>query len=209
MANAWPCVNTINGAPCGGKRTAGIHSIHHENHHPYWKNKPIGIQPVSEGVRNMRRDTGYDAELREKRGTPCQVVSPECTGTVQHLHEPASRGRFGGFAKAVEVGGAVPCCDACNSYIATNPVWAAEHGWSFSNTIEGRAAASEAKLARAAGKVLAEAQAKHDDARIAAALEALSRPIADHLDQVVTEHKEGRPAPIRPPTRRKSRLQAD
>ena len=61
---------------------------------------------------------------------PCQIVAPGCTGHVQHLHEPLSRGRAGGLAAALRDGPpAVPACDHCNGYVSENPVWAAERGW--------------------------------------------------------------------------------
>ena len=60
---------------------------------------------------------------------PCQIVSPACTGYVEHLHEVFSRGRAGGLEAAVRDGAVVPCCDRCNGYVSENPLWAAENGW--------------------------------------------------------------------------------
>ena len=212
---AKPCV----WPNCGGSRNAGIHSRWHPEYHKYLDKTDTSLKGQREGVRNYREQSGYNAEAKAVRGTPCQVVSPECSGTAEHLHEPASRGRFGGLAKAVEVGGTVPCCDNCNSYIATNPVWAAEHGWSFSNTIEGRAAASEAKAAREdaivggvrvtlfnGAALPSEERVRQllDEAEAKAARE--SSLAADHLAQVEPGHTETAGAPITRPSRRRSRL---
>ena len=150
MANAWPCVNTLrDGSPCDGKRAAGIHSIHHADYHPYWKNKPAGLQPISEPMRAWRAASGYDKALRESKGEPCQIVSEKCTGFVQHLHEPLTSGRSGGKRAAVRDGGFIPACDACNDYCSNEGMeWAEMNGFLFRNTVEGREAAAEAKAAR-------------------------------------------------------------
>lgn len=135
---------------CDGKRAHPIHvkAVGMAGYHPYQDSSAPGLKPLSEGMRNYRQESGYDAAVREAKGTPCQIVSPVCSGTAEHLHEPLSRGRAGGLKAAVRGGGTVPSCDNCNGYIAENPVWAKEHGWLFSATIEGRAAAKEAKATR-------------------------------------------------------------
>jgi hypothetical protein len=99
-----------------------------------------------------RQEIGYEDELAAAKGTPCQIVSPVCTGVSEHLHEPMPRGRAGGLEAAVRMGGTIPACDACNGYVSANPVWAKERGFLFSNTLEGRTAAAEAKEKRGGGR---------------------------------------------------------
>ena len=140
---------------CGMKRTTGVHTLKHPDYdHPYvLDGRGYGKLGANEGVKNWRKESGYDAKVKTAQGLPCAVVSPVCTGMAEHLHEPLSRGRAGGLRKAVELGGTVDCCDPCNGYIAENPVWAKERGWSFSNTIEGREAARQAKETRESAAV--------------------------------------------------------
>lgn len=133
---------------CEGKRAADIHSVRHPEYHPYVLKGEPGLQPMSEGMRNWRKESGYDAAVKAAKGSPCQVVSPVCTGFAEHLHEPLTRGRSGGLRAAVEQGGTIDSCDPCNGYIGENPVWAAEHGFLFSNTVDGRRAAQAAKETR-------------------------------------------------------------
>ena len=123
---------------CEGKRTAGVHSKHHPEYHPYRDSTEPGLKHVSAGMSEFRRTSGYDKAVKAAEGSPCQVQSPECTGTAEHLHEIKSRGRHGGLRGAYrgpEDG--TPCCDACNAYIGQNPVWAAEQGWLKSATVDG------------------------------------------------------------------------
>lgn len=138
-------------AICDGKRTSGIHSAHHPNYHPYQDATRPGLQPMSEGMRNYRETSGYNAEKERARGAPCQIVSPVCTGTAEDLHEPLPRGRAGGLAAAVEVGGTIPACRSCNAYVSgEGQVWAAERGFLFKGSPAGMAAARAAKVAREA-----------------------------------------------------------
>ena len=136
---------------CEMKRTANVHLIKHPDYdHPYVLKGEPGLKPMSEGMREYRKTSGYDAAVKAAKGSPCQVVSPVCTGVSMHLHEPLSRGRSGGLQKAVEVGGTIPCCDPCNGYISENPTWAYERGFLHRNTVEGREAARQAKEKREA-----------------------------------------------------------
>lgn len=61
---------------------------------------------------------------------PCQIQSPVCTGYVEHLHEPLTRGKAGGLEAALRDGPPpIPCCDPCNGYVSENQVWARERGF--------------------------------------------------------------------------------
>lgn len=114
---------------CGAGKNHPVHSRWHAQHHPFMDASAPGLKPMSEGMRNFRRDSGYDTAVQEAKGQPCQALSPVCTGYAEHLHEPLARGRAGGLKAALRDGPApIPCCDACNSYIADNPTWAREHG---------------------------------------------------------------------------------
>lgn len=127
---AYPCQNTTrSGALCEGARTSGVHSRHHPEYHEYWKDKPVGLQPMSDGMRAFRKASGYDAAVKDAKGKPCQVVSPVCTGRAEHLHEPLSRGKAGGLKAALRDGPApIPCCDACNSWVMEHQDWAMQRG---------------------------------------------------------------------------------
>lgn len=122
-------------AVCGAKRNHSSHlrAVAGAAYHAYQDASAPGLQPMSEGMRNFRRESGYDAAAKEAKGQPCQVLSPVCTGRAEHLHEPLSRGRAGGLKAALRDGPQpIPCCDACNDYIAGNPVWATERGFLLS-----------------------------------------------------------------------------
>lgn len=134
---------------CGQSKNSSTHSRHARDGHEYMSDKPVGIQPMSAGMRAFRKESGYDEAVKAAKGSPCQIVSPRCTGIAEHLHEPLSRGRAGGLQRAYEESGGIPACDACNSWIAGDgQVWAAERGFLFRDTIEGREAAREAKVQR-------------------------------------------------------------
>lgn len=134
---------------CGMSKNASVHSRHARDGHEYMSDKPVGLQVMSAGMRAFRRESGYDEAVKAAKGSPCQIVSPVCTGVAEHLHEPLSRGRAGGLQRAYEESGGVPSCDSCNSWISGDgQVWAAEHGFLFRDTIEGIAAARAAKEAR-------------------------------------------------------------
>ena len=141
---ARPCSN------CGRPKSAPNHSRHYrgEDICTYIDNKTPGLAPMSEGMRNWRRQSGYDEHKRAIQGTPCQVVSPVCVGIAEDLHEPLTRGRSGGLRASYEIGGGIPACRPCNGYIGENPVWAAERGFLFSYTVDGINAAKEAKNRR-------------------------------------------------------------
>ena len=117
-------------AVCGAKRAASVHlSRINPGWHAYQNSKRPGLQPMSEGMQAFRDASGYNAAAAAAKGTPCQVISPVCTGRAEHLHEPLSRGRAGGLKAALRDGPApIPACDACNTYISDNPVWARERG---------------------------------------------------------------------------------
>lgn len=127
---AYPCRNTLpSGAECGASKNHAVHGRFHREYHEYMRDKPVGLQPMSAGMRAFRRESGYEASAKEAQGKPCQVLSPVCTGYAEHLHEPLSRGRAGGLKAALRDGPApIPCCDRCNSYISENPTWAREQG---------------------------------------------------------------------------------
>lgn len=119
-------------AVCEGKKIAGIHSRHHPEFHEYQDSTDPGLKPMSAGMRAFRKESGYDAMVKAAKGQPCQIVSPVCTGTAEHIHEILSRGRAGGLKAALRDGETVPACDACNGYVSENPVWAREQGWLIS-----------------------------------------------------------------------------
>lgn len=126
----FPCKNSLkDGSPCEGANSHAIHNSWHPEYHEYMKDAPVGIQPMSAGMRAFRKASGYDQAVREAEGKPCQVMSPVCTGYAEHLHEILPRGRAGGLRAALRDGDTVICCDACNGYISEHPVWAYEKGW--------------------------------------------------------------------------------
>lgn len=131
-------------------KSADVHSRHYRgaDGHPFVLDAEPGLKPMNEGVRNWRQQSGYNDAAKAARGKRCQIQSPVCTGTAEHLHEPLSRGRAGGLRRAVEIGGTVDACDPCNGYVMENQVWAYEHGFLFRATVEGEQAAREAKEAR-------------------------------------------------------------
>ncbi len=93
---------------------------------------PPPTTPMPRGKRIAPRSKRMAAYYREVRvpavkaavgdGTnPCQARTPVCTGYVETLHEPASRGRFGGLKAAVAAGGELPTCHRCNEWISEHP----------------------------------------------------------------------------------------
>jgi hypothetical protein len=185
---------------CGASRNGGIHSRFHPQYHAYMDPRKPGLKPMREGMSATRQEIGYEDELAAAKGTPCQIVSPVCTGVSEHLHEPMPRGRAGGLEAAVRMGGTIPACDACNGYVSANPVWAKERVFLFSNTLEGRTAAAEAKEKRAqpAGKTAAERALENP---------ASSRKARTVAERVHEREQEGRPS--QPPPHRRSRLKRD
>lgn len=131
---AYPCKNVLPGGDsCEASKNSGIHSRFHPEFHEYMRDRPVGLQPMSAGMRAFRRESGYDAAVQEAKGEPCQVRSPVCTGRSEHLHEPLARGRAGGLKASLRDGPTpLPCCDACNGYIGENQVWARENGFLIS-----------------------------------------------------------------------------
>jgi hypothetical protein len=127
---AWPCKNTLkSGAECGASRNHAIHSRFHPEFHEYMKDKPVGLQPMSAGMKAFRRESGYDKAAKAARGTACQIMSPVCTGTAEHLHEVLPRGRAGGLKASLRLAPAVEACDACNGWVMEHQVWARERGF--------------------------------------------------------------------------------
>jgi len=117
---------------CGAKRGHSTHvrAVAGAQYHPYQDASAPGLKPMSEGMRAFREESGYNAAARAARGQACQIVSPVCTGTAEHLHEPLPRGRAGGLAAALRDGPEpIPACDACNGYVSENQVWAREKGF--------------------------------------------------------------------------------
>lgn len=140
-----PCIR------CDRPKSADVHSRHYrgEDAHGYTLDPADTALGMSEGVRNFRKTSGYDAAVKAAKGGPCQIMSPVCTGRAEHLHEPMPRGRAGNLERAVEIGGTIPACDACNDYCSgEGQIWAAEHGFLFRNTVEGVQAAQAAKEER-------------------------------------------------------------
>lgn len=134
---------------CGARKAHPIHGSFMKDGHPFMDASKVGLQPMNKGMQAWREQSGYNDDARAARGKRCQIQSPVCTGTADHLHEPLSRGRAGGLRRAVEIGGTVDACDPCNGYVMENQVWAYEHGFLFRATVEGEQAAREAKEARA------------------------------------------------------------
>lgn len=113
---------------CDGVKNHPDHTYDHDFVDP----RPVGMNPIGKRAQRFQAsDAGkqYEQAKRETKGEPCQIVSPVCTGYVEHLHEPLSRGRAGGIAAALRDGPPpIPCCDACNGYVSEHPVWAREKG---------------------------------------------------------------------------------
>ena len=130
---------------CLQSKNGGRH-YGHDADHPY-------EAPAREGFGSQRkplnprseRMTRYYADVRipaiiEAIGDgrrPCTMRTPDCTGWVETLHEPATRGRFGGLQSAVEAGGEMPCCNPCNFWVKKFPIRAREMGLLRSNTVDG------------------------------------------------------------------------
>ena len=90
------------------------------------------MRPMSAKRAALYRDV-Y-APMRDKAvgdgHEPCQIQSPLCTGYVEHLHEPLTRGKAGGLEASLRDGPKpIPACDACNGYVSENQVWAHERGF--------------------------------------------------------------------------------
>lgn len=131
---------------CDRIRSAPIHLDGHE-----WNPPPkagFGSQRKPLNPRSERM-TRYYADVRvpavlEAIGDgrrPCTMRTPDCTGWVETLHEPATRGRFGGLQAAVAAGGEMPCCHPCNFWVKKHPIRAREMGLLKSNTQDGTRAA--------------------------------------------------------------------
>lgn len=126
---ARPCANLVGGAVCGAHKAHPVHSRVHPQFHEYLDSTKPGLQPMSAGMRAFRRESGYDQAAREARGRACQIMSPVCTGTAEHLHEVLPRGRAGGLKAALRLAPAIDACDPCNGYVMENQVWARERGF--------------------------------------------------------------------------------
>lgn len=119
-------------AQCGAKKSHSIHvrALGRDGWHEYTDSTAPGLKPMSAGMRAFRRESGYDAAKAEAKGTPCQILSPVCSGTAEDLHEPLPRGRAGGLAASLREGPTpIPSCRPCNGYVMENQVWARERGF--------------------------------------------------------------------------------
>lgn len=108
------------------------------------------LNPRSEKTADYYRETRVP-EVKEAVGdgrAVCEIKSPVCTKTATTLHEPATRGRFGGLKAAVEAGGTMKACTPCNGYVGEHPLWARERGFLVSNTISGRRSAEADRMDR-------------------------------------------------------------
>lgn len=116
---------------CGKRKN---HSIHLADHR-YVDPRQPGLNPIGQRMTRFNQSEegrDYRARVRElgKGETPCQIQSPVCTGTAQHLHEDKTRGKSGGLDAAIRKGTRLwEACDSCNSYISENQVWARERGF--------------------------------------------------------------------------------
>ena len=130
---ARPCCNFVGSAVCGAHKAHAVHSRFHPQYHEYWDKTPAGIQPMSSGMRAFRKESGYDAAVAEARGTPCQILSPHCTGTAEALHEVLPRGRAGGLKASLRLAPAIAACNACNSFVTGEGLtWGKEMGFVIS-----------------------------------------------------------------------------
>ena len=130
------------GRVCGLLKAAAPHVGYGEGTHDY---KPparegFGAHPRPLRARSAKTEDYYREERRPAVaaavGKPCEVKSPVCTGKAQGLHEPATRGRFGGLRAAVEEGGTVPACHSCNNWLSQTVEgqrWGRERGLLKSN----------------------------------------------------------------------------
>ena len=92
-------------AVCGSRKQASIHLGRiNPGWHAFQDARRPGMKPMSDGMQAFREASGYAAAVEAAKGTPCQIVSPVCTGTSEHLHEPLSRGRAGGLKAALRDG---------------------------------------------------------------------------------------------------------
>jgi len=124
---AKPC------AVCEASKSASVHSRWHPSFHAYEDATRAGLQPMSRGMRAFRKESGYDEAAREAKGTPCQILSPVCTGLAEALHEVLPRGRAGGLKASLRLAPAVAACNACNSWVTSDGLtWGREHGFVIS-----------------------------------------------------------------------------
>lgn len=116
---------------CGEIKNHSVHTYDHDFQDP----RPVGISPVGKRMQRFNAsDAGkeYRAHSRElsKGETVCQIQSPVCIGTAQHIHEDKTRGKSGGLDAAIRKGTRLwDACDPCNSYVSENQVWAREKGF--------------------------------------------------------------------------------
>ena len=139
----YPVKTRVRCLDCGMIRSASVHLDGHEWNpppKPGFNQKPrTPIRPRSEERQRYYTDVRIPAVI-EAVGDgyrPCEMRTPVCTGRAQTLHEPATRGRFGGLPAAVEAGGEIPSCDACNEWVGRFPIRAREMGLLRSNTVDG------------------------------------------------------------------------
>jgi hypothetical protein len=121
---------------CGMSVNASEHVRGHEkfDHDVPVYSKP-GLSPMGRRMRRFNESEAgkaYNARTREirKGETPCQIVSPVCTGVAEHQHEDKTRAKSGGIEAAIRKGTQFfPACDPCNSFCSENQVWARERGF--------------------------------------------------------------------------------
>lgn len=135
---------------CGMVKNAGIHggtAWEHDFNPPptpgFGQRPRQPLNPRSDRMRAYYADVRVPAivEAVGDGKRPCTMRTPDCTGWVETLHEPATRGRFGGLQSAVEAGGEMPCCNPCNFWVKKFPIRAREMGLLRSNTVDGTRAA--------------------------------------------------------------------
>ena len=125
------------GGRCDAPRNHSVHvlALALPGAHPFLDSSKAGLSPIGqarERFNESERGQEYARVNRElRRGeTPCQIQSPVCTGIAQGQDEALPRGRAGGLAASLRDGPSpTVCCHACNSYVAENLTWAAEHGF--------------------------------------------------------------------------------
>jgi len=124
-------------ARCGAKQSHSIHirALGMAGNHPYEDGSRAGLSPIGEARERFNaseRGREYNAVTRALAAgeVACQIQSPVCTGLAEHQDEALTRGRAGGLAAALRDGPEPSlACDACNTYLAENLVWASEHGF--------------------------------------------------------------------------------
>lgn len=139
------CTYVDRDGPCGQNKNGDRHGIDGDHFYVAPPRDGFGSKGSRLNPRSAKTERYYEevrrpavAEAVGDGRRPCQIRAPGCTGYGTTLHEPASRGRFGGLRAAVEAGGTVLACPSCNRYVSEHPVWAAEHMFMQSDTLDGK-----------------------------------------------------------------------